>query len=312
MKPYGSLTGLGGMEAVVQAGRREAEQTYDAFAPVYDDFTARHDYELWLGNLLPKARSCGLRGRRLLDVGCGTGKSFLPMLRRGWEVTACDISASMVEVARAKVGNGARLFVADMRELPVFGEFDLILALDDAVNYLLSGEELASALGGMAANLAPGGLLMFDVNALQAYRTFFAEEQSVERNGRRLTWRGLGSTDAAPGSISEARLEVDPGAGAETHVHRQRHFPEAEVLARLEEAGLECLDVFGHGYDTVPKQPLEELVHMKAVYIARRRAGDREAESIWANQHLTFHSSCRSDSLTHCVRQGNRITASTS
>ncbi len=259
--------------AAVQPGSQWAEQAYEAIAPVYDDFTAHHDYELWLGNLLPKARRHGLRGHRLLDVGCGTGKSFLPMLERGWEVTACDISPSMLELARAKAGDAARLSVADMRELPVFGEFDLVWALDDAVNYLLSGKELWEALRGMRANLAPGGLLMFDVNTLQSYRTFFAEVQQVERGGRRLVWRGQGTADAVPGSISEARFEVeseDGGVDIETHIHRQRHFPEAEVRELLEAAGLECLDVYGHGFDAVPKQPVEELIHSKAVYFARR------------------------------------------
>ena len=144
--------------AAVQPGSQWAEQAYEAIAPVYDEFTAHHDYEMWLGNLLPKLRNHGLRGRRLLDVGCGTGKSFLPMLERGWEVTACDISPSMLERARAKTGGAAKLSVADMRKLPVFGEFDLVWALDDAVNYLLSGMELGEALSGMRANLAPGGL----------------------------------------------------------------------------------------------------------------------------------------------------------
>jgi SAM-dependent methyltransferase len=255
----------------VRPGRQWAEQAYEAIAPVYDDFTAHHDYELWLGNLLPKLHGHGLSGRRLLDVGCGTGKSFLPMLDRGWEVTACDISPSMLEVARSKAGHSARLSVADMRELPVFGEFDLVWALDDAVNYLLSGEELGSALSGMRANLAPGGLLMFDANVLRAFRTFFAEEQRVERGGRRLIWRGMGSADTPPGRISEARFEVKTGDGdVQTHVHRQRHFPEAEILQLLEQAGLECLDVYGHGFDAVPKQPVEELIHSKAIYIARR------------------------------------------
>lgn len=259
--------------AAIQPGSQGAEEAYEAIAAVYDDFTAHHDYELWLGNLLPKLRHHGLRGRRLLDVGCGTGKSFLPMLQRGWEVTACDISPSMLDLARAKVGPAAQLSVADMRQLPVFGEFDLVWCLDDAVNYLLSTEELEGALGGMRANLAPGGLLMFDVNCLRSYRTFFAEEQRVERGGRRLIWRGQGSADAEPGTFGEARFEIEPeieGGEVETHVHHQRHFPEAAVRESLERAGLRCLDVYGHGFDAVPKQPVEELVHSKAVYIACR------------------------------------------
>jgi SAM-dependent methyltransferase len=258
--------------AAIPPGRQWAERAYEAIAPVYDDFTAHHSYEAWLGNLLPELRRHGLNGHRLLDVGCGTGRSYLWMLERGWEVTACDISPSMLELARAKSGDAVRLSVADMRELPTFGEFDLVWALNDAVNYLLSDEELGEALGGMRANLTPGGLLMFDVNALRAYRSFFAETERVERGGRTLVWRGQGSADAEPGSISEARFEVEGPAGAEAveaHVHRQRHFPEAEVLRAIEEAGLECLEVFGHGFDAVLKQPVDELVHTKVVYIAR-------------------------------------------
>jgi SAM-dependent methyltransferase len=260
------------MEAAVQQGGRWAEQAYEAIAPVYDDFTAHHNHEAWLANVLPSLSRHGLSGKRLLDVGCGTGKSFLPMLARGWEITACDISPSMLELARAKAGDAVRLSVADMRRLPVLGEFDLVWALDDAVNYLLSGEELRQALQGMRANLAPGGLLTFDVNTLHAYRSFFAEVQRVERDGQRLVWRGQGSTDAPPGSISEARFEVEStsgGVAVETHVHRQRHFPEAEVLALLEEAGLECLDVVGFCLDPIPRQPVDELIHSKAMYISR-------------------------------------------
>lgn len=242
-------------------------------APVYDDFTAHYDNEAWLRSLLAELRRHGLSGRRLLDVGCGTGKSFLPMLELGWDVTACDISASMLELARAKAGGAVKLSVADMRELPAFGEFDLVWALDDAVNYLLAADELGAALSGMRANLTPGGLLMFDVNTLRAYRTFFAETVSVERGGRKLVWRGRGSADAEPGSIGEANFEIEAPAGAEpgvrAHAHRQRHFPETTVLEALEGAGLDCLAVYGHGLDGIPHQPLDELADTKAVYVAR-------------------------------------------
>lgn len=265
---------LVGVEIAEEERGRDAEIAYEAIAPVYDDFTHHHDYELWLGNLLPELERLGLRGNRLLDVACGTGKSFIPMLSRGWEVTASDISPTMVELARAKVGDAADLSVADMRDLPDFGRFDLVWCLDDAVNYLLSTAELERALEGMRRNLGPEGLLMFDVNALQAYRTFFAEEVVVERDGRRLVWKGRSSPEVGPSQISEASFEVWPleGEGGpliEPEMHRQRHFPEAEVLAGLESAGLEALEVFGHGEDAVLKQPFSDLGHSKAVYLAR-------------------------------------------
>ena len=262
--------------AAAKTGGDWAESTYEAMAPVYDDFTAHHDYEGWLTDLLKALERDGLQGRRLLDVGCGTGKSFLPMLPRGWEVTGCDISPAMLGLARGKAGDAVRLEVADMLELPRFGEFDLVWALDDAINYLLSPEELERALAGMRENLAPTGLLLFDVNELIAYRTFFAETEVVKRGGRTLVWRGLAASDVPPGSICESRLEVapdeaDPDAIADPPLtHRQRHFPEAEVLAALERAGLECLDVYGHGLDGIPSQPLDDSIHTKAIYIARR------------------------------------------
>lgn len=261
------------MRETDQSVNRSAEQAYEAIASVYDDFTSHHDYELWIGNLMPELGRHGLNGNRLLDVGCGTGKSFLPMLERGWQVTGCDISPSMLELARAKAGDTTRLSIADMRQLPAFGEFDLVWTLGDALNYQLSFEELVSALSGMRKNLAPGGLLLFDANGLACYRGFFAQTEEVERDGQRLTWRGQATADVATGSICESRFEVEPLSAehgeVETHVHRQRHHPEAEVLKGLEEAGLECLDVFGHGYDAVLQQPLDDSVHTKAIYIAR-------------------------------------------
>lgn len=248
-----------------ETGGEWALRTYEAMAPVYDAFTGHYESEEWIADLVEVLEGLGLTGKRLLDVGCGTGTSFLPMLAQGWETTGCDISPAMLELAREKAGDTPRLAVADMLNLPAFGEFDLVWALDDAINYLLSPAELSRALAGMRANLAPTGMLLFDVNELQAYRTFFAETTVVERGGRRLIWRGTASSDVPPGSICESRMEISPG---EVLTHRQRHFPEAEVRAALAGAGLECVAVYGHGLDGIPTQPLAPT-HTKAIYIAR-------------------------------------------
>lgn len=262
------MTGEGSREA------RDAERAYEAIAPAYDEFTAHHDYEAWTASLVGVLEEHGLSGRRLLDVGCGTGKSFLPMLARGWQVSACDISPRMVAIAGEKVGDEVPLAVADMRELPRFGEFDLVWALDDAVNYLRDSAELEAALTGMRRNLAPSGLLLFDLNTLLAYRTFFAEEATIERGGRRMIWRGLTAPDAPPGVQAEASFEAEPLGGSEPppippEIHRERHFPEATVLAALAAAGLECLAVYGQHEDGIPRRPLDEASHFKAIYVAR-------------------------------------------
>jgi SAM-dependent methyltransferase len=246
----------------------EAQVAYDAFAASYDDFNHRYMYERWTGRLLERAKAAGLEGDRLLDVGCGTGLSFVALLAQGWKVTGCDISSLMIDQARAKVGGAAALHVADMRGLPRFGEFDLVWAVNDAINYLHEVAELRAALVGMRRNLAPGGIVVFDVNTLAAYRSFFAEEVVVERGGRRLVWTGSASAGKAPpGSIFEARFDGE-GTGVEAHTHRQRHFPEAEVLGAIDTAGLACEEVSGE-LEGELSSPLEEDRHTKAVYVCR-------------------------------------------
>src|SRR5215212_8444723 len=100
---------------------------YEAFAAVYNEFNHANDYEQWLGrSLLPELRRHGLReGGRALDVGCGTGRAFRPLLRRGWQVHGCDLSPAMLNLAAREGGADVTVQVADMRDLPHLGSFDL-------------------------------------------------------------------------------------------------------------------------------------------------------------------------------------------
>jgi len=245
-----------------------ARAAYDAFASAYDVFNQAYQYESWTGKLLAEAQSAGLDGNRLLDVGCGTGLSFVALLDRGFEVTACDISPGMLEIARQRAGDRAELLVGDMRALPDLGEFDLVWAVNDAANYVLSDEELRASLRSMARNLAPDGVVLFDLNTLLTFKTFFCETQEREVEGQRFVWRGEMEADKiGPGSVAEAHFEAE-GLDID-HVHRQRHFPEADVLAAIEDAGLRSRAVLGE-LEGVLTPGLDESVHTKAVYIATR------------------------------------------
>jgi SAM-dependent methyltransferase len=247
-----------------------AKQAYDVYAPVYDEFNRGYMYERWTGRLLSRAEEAGIGGRRLLDVACGTGLSFITLLEAGWKVTGCDISPQMLERARERAEGRAELVEADMRELPQLGEFDLIWAVNDPCNYLLEVEELEATLRGMGRNLAPTGIALFDLNTLVTYRTFFSEEVVVEDEGKRLIWQGqLSPEEVTPGTFAEARFDV-PGQPGQAHVHRQRHFSEGEVREAIDRAGLECVALYGE-FEGHLSLGVDENHHTKMVFLCRTK-----------------------------------------
>lgn len=250
---------------------KTAKTAYQAFASIYDDFNYRNDYEMWFSALLPELEKRGLKHGRLLDVGCGTGRAFEPMLRRGWEIQGCDVSTAMLDEARGKVGDAVALDIADARELPVYGEFELAWALNDVVNYLTEDGDLERTLEGMRANLAPGGMVLFDANTLSLFRSDFTSGESAGMSVGEWTWRGL-SNEIEPGGTYEAQVS---GEGVETHVHRERHYPTEHVQTAMEQAGIEFLVALGQQEQdgkVVLVDPPDELRDHKVVYIGRAAA----------------------------------------
>jgi SAM-dependent methyltransferase len=255
-------------------GAAGALPAYEVLAPFYDRYTADFEHETVLDQLEGLAREHGLSGRRVLDVGCGTGKSFLPLLARGYDVSACDVSPRMVERARRKLGDAdaERVVVADMRALPWRGAFDLVTCLDDGLNYLLTEPDLVAALRSMAGALRPGGLAVFDVNTLRTYRETFAEAFAVESGHTVFEWRGEGSGDPAPGDVCSAVLDVRVAGGRlrATSRHTQRHHPRQAVEAACRRAGLHPLAVRGVAPGPRLVEDADEDVHRKLVFVAGR------------------------------------------
>jgi SAM-dependent methyltransferase len=252
-------------------GGTSAFDAYESFAPIYNAFNHQNNYELWLGQvLLPELERHGVEHGRALDVGCGTGRAFAPLLSRGWQVRGCDLSPSMLEWARREGDGQVELDLADMRELPVYGEFELVLSLNDSVNYLLGDYDLQRALSRMRANLAESGLVLFDANSRWTYegKGVWADgnEATVEHDGRRWTWRAIGEVEP---SIREVRIEGDD---VETIVHRQRFRAQQEVREAIAASGLECRAALGmeevDGKITL-SEPDEDR-HYKVIYIAAK------------------------------------------
>lgn len=112
-------------------------------------------------------------GERVLDLACGIGRHSLELRRRGFEVVGVDISPDLLEIA----GGEAQLkhldvefMEADLRELDLRDEFDLVLSLNDgAVGYFETDAENRRTFEVVAQALrAGGGHLMQLPNVLHA------------------------------------------------------------------------------------------------------------------------------------------------
>ena len=104
-----------------------------------------------------------LRGQRVLDAGCGTGALAVEAARRGAEVVAIDLSASLVDIARKRapvdLGEGRIDFrVSDMLD-PSLGRFDWVVAMDSLIHY--AAPDMAEMIAQLAARAQRGLVFTF-------------------------------------------------------------------------------------------------------------------------------------------------------
>ncbi len=164
-----------------------------------------------------------LSGRQALDAGCGTGRYLRVLADRGAIVTGVDLSAPMLEHARA---SARRLLRASLCALPIASRSMHVvvcgLALGDVKN-------LAPAIGEMARVLRPGGQLLYSVvhprGAAEGWsRTFDA-------NGRQCAVAGFWHSEYEHrGACALAGLNID--AWHEPHLGDPRRPVALVVRAR--------------------------------------------------------------------------------
>ena len=79
-----------------------------------------------------------LRGKRLLDAGCGTGALAVEAAKRGAQVVAIDLSPTLVDIARdrlpAELAGQIHFQSGDMLD-PALGRFDYVVGMDSIIHY---------------------------------------------------------------------------------------------------------------------------------------------------------------------------------
>ena len=154
---------------------------YETLAAMYDALMDDVDYEAWADYIDRMLQKHGGPGKRLLDLGCGTGCISIPLAQRGYQVTGVDISEEMLAAAREK-SRALQLDIdwrkQDLTSLQLFDEagnemvFDAAIATFDVFNHLTDPEDLQMLFHTLNPLLTDEGVLLFDVQTPYKLREY--------------------------------------------------------------------------------------------------------------------------------------------
>lgn len=129
-------------------------------------------------------RKHGIRPRTLLDLGCGTGSFAIRMAAAGLKVMGLDSSDSALRLARQKAkrtGLSIRFVKGDMRSFSLSRKFDVVTAIFNTVNHLLSRRDLWAMFRSASQALHEDGFFIFDVNHRNCFEEVWGGTSLRER-----------------------------------------------------------------------------------------------------------------------------------
>jgi SAM-dependent methyltransferase len=100
-------------------------------------------------------------GRRILDLGCGTGGHAVPLAQRGYEVVGVDRSPDMLRRA-AERSTAGRFELGDLTSLDLGETFDVVLMMFAVLGYQVGNTATQAALATARRHLRSGGLFFCD------------------------------------------------------------------------------------------------------------------------------------------------------
>lgn len=236
---------------------------YAKFATVYDELMIDIPYDRYV-DLIDLAAS-GIEGKKILDIGCGTGLLSAKLAKQGGKVTAVDLSTDMLQVA-AKRAESLQLPIEfinqPMQELTGHHGFDIAIIPIDSLNYVTKTAEVQQTFERIYDALRPGGVLLFDVHSTFKTDVIFMESPFVYDDERiAYIWQTEPGEDLHAVYSTLAFFVKTETQHYERfdEVHLQRTFPVHDYVQMLQDAGFMIERIFADWEDEAPEAESERI-----------------------------------------------------
>ncbi|WP_312872249.1 class I SAM-dependent methyltransferase [Amycolatopsis dendrobii] len=188
-----------------------------------------------------------VRGRRVLDAGCGNGYFSRMLAARGAEVTGVEPAESVISFAREKAGAGVSYVQAELARLPALEPFDAVVCS----MVLMAIPDWKPAMRACVEAVRPGGLFVFAI-VHPAFEELFG------------TWRKYGEYRR-----KEYLAEYEIAGRDASDFHR----PISAYLNELAALGCRLREVVEPGLDPAVAEGIESYVRMPNFLLVSAEAG---------------------------------------
>lgn len=157
---------------------------FKKYATVYDllykdkDYTKEADH---IADILKKFGDGKIK--KVLNLGCGTGRHDHILAKMGYEMTGVDMSGEMVEIANLTPGPSPKreggkeplsfrrgkegevepcFFVGDIRTIDLNRKFDAVISMFHVMSYQNKDSDVEAVFGNAFRHLTAGGIFLFD------------------------------------------------------------------------------------------------------------------------------------------------------
>ncbi len=223
--------------------------TYRELAGSYDGLQSDVDYGKLAASCAELFKASARDVETVLDLACGTGSLLFEFAAMGYETIGTDGSEEMLSIAAQKSLDLAPELVRPlllnqmMEELDLYGTVDAAVCTLDGLNYLDS-QALTETFRRLALFIAPGGVLIFDVDTLEKFRAMDGSTFASESEDALCLWRCWFDEEAGECGIDMDVFRREGRLWSRSEEEHLEHYhPKENVSDMLTAAGFTVLDV---------------------------------------------------------------------